>query len=51
VNSVLSGVKPKPNIYKRLFLKQARGEHHSQLLLNSHLTITLGSSALNLNLA
>ena len=29
LNNVLFGVKLEPNIYKRLILRPARGEHHS----------------------
>ena len=51
VNSVLPGVKLILVLYKKLNLGLAQEEHYSQSLLELHLSVTLGSLALDLNLA
>ena len=51
VNSVLSSVKLVLSIYKKLNLKPTQGEHYSQLLIELHLAVIWGSSAIDLNLA
>ena len=51
MNSALPSVKLVSIIYKKLNLEPTWGEHCSESLLELHLSVSLGSSALDLNLA